>query len=623
MSNALKKSFDKFHKTTAKEPEKLSGMLGIPLGGKKLVEVPNRPPYVYVRLRNNQNELIQAFNNKVSPSYDLPVLVVRDGNRYVIWSVDTKRYENNWSSFAPYLPRHAETHSFDPENGGGGDTVFIYSRQLIPLLSLPSGSLGGPNVLLRPYTFVDTGGIWKTIGNTGTPNLTVYNPTGTNAVLVLISIDSMTGNPHLTVGSGSVFPNSITGTAEIVPYLPSSPDQTRYIPDSAIRLITGTTTIGWDNIYDVRQFLRILPTGTANGGGSIFIQDEGISQGTATTFNFTGPNVDASISGSVVRVFVTGSVGGGIPSGTIQLYNTGTFVGSANKLDFQYPLFAGFTGTRGYPSINGTLLNFEDVSAQITGSNTHFKLTGTIALGTDRLYYNGLRQKRSTHYVVDSDGKGFSTLFTGTSGDNLIMDYGNLGTSPQISANTSIQDEGVLQGSVGGFNFRGSSVSVTVSGTWADVYVSGATGTVSFPKSGHIWPDTFLVTGTQAFQDYITITHDSSQNWGFYGDTVGYTGTMLSADIYCAAGLYKFSFLKFLTQNGGKFDFYLDNVLIQSGIDFYAASNTYNQTTLVQPVTVPYDGRHIVKLIGNGKNASSVGLVLYLTCISFYPLSVY
>src|SRR5581483_10844304 len=218
MSDKLKKSFDELHKVTAKEPEKLSGMLGIPIGGKKLVEVPDRPPYVYVRLRNNQNELIQAFNNKVSPSYDLPVLVIRDGNRYVIWSVDTKRYENNWSSFAPYLPRHAETHSFDPDNGGGGDVVFVYSKQIIPLLTVLSGSVGGPNVLIRPYTLVDSGGVWRGIGNTGTPNLTVYNPTGSSAVLILISIDSLTGNPFLTVGSGSYFPNSITGTMEIVPY---------------------------------------------------------------------------------------------------------------------------------------------------------------------------------------------------------------------------------------------------------------------------------------------------------------------------------------------------------------------------------------------------------------------
>src|SRR5581483_5189512 len=88
-------------------------------------------------------------------------------------------------------------------------------------------------------------------------------------VLILISIDSLTGNPFLTVGSGSYFPNSITGTMEIVPYIPSPPDQTRYIPDSAIRLITGTTTIGWDNIYDVRQFIRILPTGVSSGGTNI------------------------------------------------------------------------------------------------------------------------------------------------------------------------------------------------------------------------------------------------------------------------------------------------------------------------------------------------------------------
>lgn len=47
------------------------------------------------------------------------------------------------------------------------------------------------------------------------------------------------------------------------------------------------------------------PTGT--GVSSIGVQDEGASQGNATIFNFVGSNVDASVSGTVARIFVTGS----------------------------------------------------------------------------------------------------------------------------------------------------------------------------------------------------------------------------------------------------------------------------------------------------------------------------
>lgn len=297
------------------EPSKLQilGTLGVPLGGQRLVEVPNRNSFVYVQLRSNQNEVIQAFNNKVSPSYGLPVIVQREGTRYIVLGVDTQRYQSNWNSFSSYLPRHGNTHSFEPETGGGGDVTFVFSKQFMPLLSIPSGSLGGPNVIISPYTLKMDNGTWKYVGNTGTASLLQYIPTGSNAVMVLIYIDADTGNPGLVVGSGAYFANTITGAAGVVPFIPqiSNPN---WIPDAAIRLVTGTATIGWDNIYDVRQFLRYSPTGT-----SMFIQNNGASIGDASILNFImyGAN-NISISGTTARIFVSGSGGG---SASI---NTGT-----------------------------------------------------------------------------------------------------------------------------------------------------------------------------------------------------------------------------------------------------------------------------------------------------------
>lgn len=487
MSKKLRKSLSDFNRTLSKEELEIPGTLGVPLGGKKLVEVPGRNSFVYVRLRNNLSELIEAFNNKVSPSYDLPVLVVRDGNKYVIKSVDVKRYESNWPNQSPYLPRHGNTHSFNRESGGGGDIVWVYGRQFMPMLSIPSGSSGGPDVVIAEYVLKDLNGNFKYIGNTGTVDLTPYKPTGNDALMVLVYVDSTTGNPNIIVGSGSHFPANLTGTSQIVPYIPTFGNNPDFLVDSAIRLVSGTEIIGWDNIYDLRQHIPAIPTGSMGPAGPqgptgsmgpqgptgsqgpqgiqgptgsvgpmgpqgptgsagpqgepgptgtyiMFIQDEGTPQGAASTLNFVGPNVDATVSGTVARVYISGSSGGGgSPSGTITFYNTGTLVGVADKMDFQYPLAVGFTGTTAYPYLEGTLLAGEDVSAQVTGSNTHFILTGTIALETDRLFYNGLHQQRNTHYTVDGNGKGFSTLFTGTFGDVMIMEYGNLGVqSPSV-----------------------------------------------------------------------------------------------------------------------------------------------------------------------------------------------
>ena len=65
---------------TKKDQEyEIPGVLGFTLAGENTVQVPNRDSFVYVRLRNNQNELIQAFNDQVSPVYDLPVIVSREG----------------------------------------------------------------------------------------------------------------------------------------------------------------------------------------------------------------------------------------------------------------------------------------------------------------------------------------------------------------------------------------------------------------------------------------------------------------------------------------------------------------------------------------------------------------
>lgn len=379
---------------TKQEVPRIAGLLGIPLSGQKRIEVPGRNAYVFVRLRSNQSEVIQAYNNKVASAYNLPVLVERDGNRYVVVSVDTKRYENNWNSQSSFLPRHGNVHSFDTESGGGGDIVWVYPRQITPILVMPSGSSGAGNVVVNPYTLKNNDGTWKYIGNTGTASITQYNPTSpTGAIMALVYLDAPSGNPYLFINSGTVFSNTITGSNQLAPYIPAITNQATQIPLAAIRLITGTSRVSWDNIYDVRQFLHTIPTGSGGGGGL----------------------------------------------SSIPVYNTGSSVGNATALDFQHPLFVGFTGSTAYPSIDGTLLATEDVTNQfISGSAVnHFTLTGTVELGTDRLYYNGLRQQRTTHYTVDANGRGFNTLFTGTYGDVLIMEYGNLGVQASLPATSS------------------------------------------------------------------------------------------------------------------------------------------------------------------------------------------
>lgn len=313
MTRSLNKALRQQKKQTQREVPIIPGSLGVSLGGAKVTEVPNRKPFVYVRLRDNPNEVVQAFNNKVSPSFNLPVVVSFQNGRYMVDGVDTLRYQSNWSSYAPFLPRHGNTHSADFESGGGGDITFVHPRQFIPSLVFPSGSVGAPNTYVYPYILHNSDGSWKYTGNTGTQDISIYRPTASGtARMVLVYLDSDSGNPYIIVNSGTSFASNLTGTSQIWPYIPTDNDP-NHIPLAAVRLISGTTALGWDNIYDVRQFIHIMPTGTSGGvstGTSMTIWDEGVPQGTATVLNFVGSVVDATVSGTVARVFVTGSTSG-------------------------------------------------------------------------------------------------------------------------------------------------------------------------------------------------------------------------------------------------------------------------------------------------------------------------
>lgn len=246
----LKKAWAKTDRAKKNTEYELPGVLGFTLGGANIVEVPNRLGYVYVRLRNNLNEVIQVFNDKVSPVYNLPVIITKDEidkRKYVIVGRDTGIY-NSWGISA-YGPRHGNQHSFNPAGGGGGDVVYVYSRQFMPLLGRPSGSHGSANIIVEQYTF-HNGTRWISAGGTGTASLVTYNPTGSNSRVVLVYVD-VNGNPQIS--AGSYFASSLTGTNDILPYVPATPAST--IPVCAVRLVSGTSVILWDNIYDLRPLV--------------------------------------------------------------------------------------------------------------------------------------------------------------------------------------------------------------------------------------------------------------------------------------------------------------------------------------------------------------------------------
>ena len=380
MANKLHKALRTQKQNTQQVALEIYGTLGIPIDGAKAVEVPNRPSFVYVRLRDNQNEVIQAFNNKVAASYGLPVVIIREGNRYVIQGVNTQRYQNNWNNYSPYLPKHGTAHSF--ADGGGGDVSWIFSRQFMPNLVYPnSGGVTGTSAYIAPHVLLDANRVWRYVGATGTDNLLNYKGTGSSSTMLLIYINATNGNPGILVGSGSYFSNTLTGTASIYPYIPV-PDPATQIPLAAVRMDTGTASITWDNLYDVRQFVHAMPSGTSTGGGGGGVdtigfvgQNKGVYLATGTVLNVNGSRLTLTSSGTVFNL--TNSPD---PQELIGIYGmSGTAgLGTGTSISFSNGIIASITGTTLYAGLHfGTGTNqVASGDRGVTSGNNHQHVGG-------------------------------------------------------------------------------------------------------------------------------------------------------------------------------------------------------------------------------------------------------
>jgi hypothetical protein len=260
MSNRLRNAFGRLEISKKNQDYLIPATLGFLLDGNETVEVPTRNGYVYVRVRGNLNEVAQAFNDKVSPVYDLPVLLIRDPNnptRYKIEGRDIGRYED-WGTSSAFLPRHGGQHSFNPQVNVGSDPVWVFSQQVMPWLVSPSGTFGSGNVVISGYPTLKNNA-WVYLGNTGTASLLTYVPSGSFSRMVLVYLDG-NGNPALS--AGSTFAISTTGTSLLLGQVPNIPNSSS-LPLAAIYLPSGTSRIEWGNIYDLRPFFV-----GGGGGGS-------------------------------------------------------------------------------------------------------------------------------------------------------------------------------------------------------------------------------------------------------------------------------------------------------------------------------------------------------------------
>lgn len=137
-----------------------------------------------------------------------------------------------------------------------------------------------------------------------------------------------------------------------------------------------------------------------------------------------------------------------------------------------------------------------------------------------------------------------------------------------------------------------------------------------YPLRATMWHDQATVTVGGSIYN----AHDSSQDHAKYVRiNPANNGDTFSQSFVLAAGTYTFCVLGCQGTTSGKMDWYVDDVLIASGEDWYYNPVTQNTLFTHTGVTITGDGRHVLKGIINGKNASSSGYYANLTKYWFQP----
>jgi hypothetical protein len=465
-----RKRFDRaFGEVIGRKADKLRlvpAALGAYVNGQKTVKVAGRPDFVWARIRTATSEIVQVYNDKVSLIWDLPVLIYRDPEAPDIWRIhgrDVRRYQD-WGGVSS-IPPHGSSHSFSSADRGASDPVWVYKRQFMPFLPHPAVS-GSMSMYIEP-DFYQWDGLYHWFPGTGTADLTSHKPTGiVNARFVTVYLNSLGGLSYL---DGPEFP-AFFPPADPGQYI-SIPAPGVGIPIAAAVLMTGTSFIGWGEIYDLRY-----PMTSLNGSGSFLpIYDEGVSVGEAESLDFLGQYVSVTMSGSrgVVRVLPPGED----QIGFDVMNHAGVFLGTGH---FLVPVYG----------LEMTLIS--DIASIF--------ITPPIS-GSIQAWDDGVIQ--GSFPIID-----FGNNLTITASGSVLRVDASAGGGAGGSGTFALYDEGNVLGSVSELDFAGLAVSVTISGSRGLVNVvmpgSGSTytragvPTALATATGIYWrvPDQYFATGS-------------------------------------------------------------------------------------------------------------------------------
>lgn len=145
-------------------------------------------------------------------------------------------------------------------------------------------------------------------------------------------------------------------------------------------------------------------------------------------------------------------------------------------------------------------------------------------------------------------------------------------------------------------------------------YIPDLAGVGAHPSRAVMWHEEAIQTAGDGSWSFESFSYDLNQDY-IYCPLIepSADGDAFTNGFMLAAGTYNFYVLGAGELNNGKIDWYVDNVLIASGQDWYETGPTYNVLKTVSSVSIGGSGRHVLKGVINGKNASSIGYYMPLS----------
>jgi len=251
--NQLQRQFQGIQDVRQPVRKKFHALLGHPDG--TTIEDPETAGYVFVRIDGDSNRVRHALCRNVLPLYNQKVIVAYSdelpGTLEVI-TLDVSAFppaadgSGGWDGSAQ-LGAHAAQHTLS-----GGDTVWINTKQLLPLRTRPA-------VPASMRVYIESGPYQYQAGSNYWPggyssDMTAQIPAAGLQLYRVIYIAAATNVLAYANTATMVIDPFLSDIESVLDLIPIA-----CVPLSAVRLYNGQTTIVESDIYDFRSLISSAP----------------------------------------------------------------------------------------------------------------------------------------------------------------------------------------------------------------------------------------------------------------------------------------------------------------------------------------------------------------------------